>query len=48
MSTADRIKNNELKLQQEKVRKDMRKNFTWKRMVWHSLQLYTAPITVGH
>ena len=25
MSTADRIKNNELKLQQEKVRKDIRK-----------------------
>lgn len=31
MSTADRRKNNELKLQQEKVRKDIRKNFLGKK-----------------
>lgn len=46
MSTADRRKNNELKLQQEKVRKDIRKNFLGKKK--KKGQFCTVSITAGH
>lgn len=43
MSTADSIKNNELKLQQEKVGNTREKNFLGKRTALHSLRLHGPP-----